>query len=33
MNDKKKGVADKEVLVDPNDTDKKFRLSMELDIK
>jgi hypothetical protein len=31
--DKKKGVADKEVAVDPNDTDKKLCLSTELDAK
>jgi hypothetical protein len=31
--DKKKGAADKEVLVDPDDTDKKFCLSIELDTK
>jgi hypothetical protein len=31
--DKKKGVTDKEVLVDPDDADKKLRLSMELDTK
>jgi hypothetical protein len=29
-NDKKKGVTDKEVLVDPNDTDKKLHLSTKL---
>jgi hypothetical protein len=28
--DKKKGAADKEVLVDPDDTDKKFCLSIGL---
>jgi hypothetical protein len=33
MDDKKKGATDKEVLVDPDDTDKKLRLSMELDVK
>jgi hypothetical protein len=31
--DKKKGAADKEVLVDPDDTDKKLYLSTELDVK
>jgi hypothetical protein len=31
--DKKKGATDKEVVVDPNDTDKKLHLSMELDAK
>jgi hypothetical protein len=31
--DKKKGATDKEVLVDPDDTDKKLRLSTELDAK
>jgi hypothetical protein len=31
--DKKKGTTDQEVAVDPNDTDKKLRLSMELDPK
>jgi hypothetical protein len=30
---KKKGAADKEVAVDPNDTEKKLRLSMELNVK
>jgi hypothetical protein len=33
MDDKKKGATDKEVLVDPDDTDKKLCLSMELDVK
>jgi hypothetical protein len=32
-NDKKKGAADKEVLVDPDDTDKKPHLNMEPDVK
>jgi hypothetical protein len=31
--DKKKGATDKEVLVDPNDTNNKLRLSMELNTK
>jgi hypothetical protein len=31
--DKKKGATDKEVPVDPNDSDKKLRLSTELDTK
>jgi hypothetical protein len=31
--DDKKGATDKEVPVDPNDTDKKLHLSMELDTK
>jgi hypothetical protein len=31
--DKKKGAADKEVLVDPDDTDKKPLLNMEPDVK
>jgi hypothetical protein len=31
--DKKKGVTNKEVPVDPDDTDKKLRLSTELDTK
>jgi hypothetical protein len=31
--DKKKGATDKEVTVDPDDTDKKFHLSAELDAK
>jgi hypothetical protein len=31
--DKKKGASDKEVTVDPNNTDKKLRLSTELDDK
>jgi hypothetical protein len=30
---KKKGPADKEVAVDPNDTEKKLHLSTELDAK
>jgi hypothetical protein len=29
----KKGVTDKEVAVDPNNTDKKLRISTELDAK
>jgi hypothetical protein len=29
----KKGATDKEVAVDPNNTDKKLRISMELDAK
>jgi hypothetical protein len=33
VDDKKKGVADKEVAVDPNDTEKKLRVSIELDAK
>jgi hypothetical protein len=33
MNDKKKGVTDKEVAVDPDDTDKKLRLSAKLEAK
>jgi hypothetical protein len=33
VDDKKKGAADKEVLVDPNDTNKKLHLSTELDVK
>jgi hypothetical protein len=33
VDDKKKGAADKEVAVDPDDTKKKLRLSTELDIK
>jgi hypothetical protein len=31
--DKKKGAIDKEVVVDPDDTDKKFHLNAELDAK
>jgi hypothetical protein len=31
--DKKKGATDKEVAVDPNDANKKLRLSMEVDSK
>jgi hypothetical protein len=31
--EKKKGPSDKEVLVDPNDAEKKLRLSMELNNK
>jgi hypothetical protein len=31
--DKRKGGTDKEVIVDPNDTDKKLRLSTKLDAK
>jgi hypothetical protein len=31
--DKKKGATDKEVAVDPDDTDKKLRLNAELDAK
>jgi hypothetical protein len=33
VDDKKKGAADKEVAVDPDDTDKKLRLSTELEAK
>jgi hypothetical protein len=33
VDDKKKGATDKEVLVDPDDTDKKLHLSTELDVK
>jgi hypothetical protein len=33
VDDKKKGAADKEVAVDPDDTEKKLRLSMELGVK
>jgi hypothetical protein len=33
VDDKKKGAADKEVVVDPNDTDKKLCLNIELDAK
>jgi hypothetical protein len=33
VDDKKKGATDKEVLVDPSDTDKKLHLSTELDAK
>jgi hypothetical protein len=33
VDDKKKGVADKEVVVDPNDTNKKLRLGTELEVK
>jgi hypothetical protein len=33
VDDKKKGAADKEVAVDPDDTDKKFHLSTELEAK
>jgi hypothetical protein len=33
VDDKKKGATDKEVEVDPDDTDKKLRLSVELDDK
>jgi hypothetical protein len=33
VDDKKKGVADKEVAVDPDDTEKKLHLSTELDAK
>jgi hypothetical protein len=32
-NDKKKGATNKEVAVDPNDNDKKFHLSTELEAK
>jgi hypothetical protein len=32
-NDRKKGAADKKVAVDPDDTDKKMRLSTELEAK
>jgi hypothetical protein len=31
--DKKKGATDKEVVVDPDDIDKKLRLNAELDAK
>jgi hypothetical protein len=30
---KKKGATDKEVVVDPDDTDKKLHLSMKLEVK
>jgi hypothetical protein len=33
MDDKKKCTMNKEVLMDPNDTDKKLRLSAELELK
>jgi hypothetical protein len=33
VDDMKKGATDKEVVVDPNDTEKKLHLSMELDAK
>jgi hypothetical protein len=33
VDDKKKGAVDKEVLVDPNDTNKKLHLSTKLDVK
>jgi hypothetical protein len=33
MDDKKKCATNKEVLMDPNDTDKKLRLSAELELK
>jgi hypothetical protein len=33
VDDKKKGAMEKEVPVDPNDTDKKLRLSTEIDTK
>jgi hypothetical protein len=33
VDDKKKGAADKEVVVDPDDTEKKLHLSTELDTK
>jgi hypothetical protein len=33
VDDKKKGAADKEVAVDLDGTDKKFRLSTELEVK
>jgi hypothetical protein len=33
VDDKKKGAVDKEVSVDPDDTDKKLHLSTELDAK
>jgi hypothetical protein len=33
VDDKKKGATDKEVSVDPNDTDKKLHLSAELESK
>jgi hypothetical protein len=33
IDDKKKGTTDKDFLVDPNDSNKKLRLNMELDPK
>jgi hypothetical protein len=33
VDDKKNGAADKEVVVDPDDTDKKLCLNIELDAK
>jgi hypothetical protein len=33
VDDKKKGAADKEVAVDPDDTNKKLRLSTRLEAK
>jgi hypothetical protein len=33
VDDRKKGAADKKVAVDPDDTDKKMRLSTELEAK
>jgi hypothetical protein len=33
VDDKKKGVADKEVAIGPDDTNKKLRLSTELEVK
>jgi hypothetical protein len=33
MDDKKKGAADKEILVDPNDPYRKLQISMGLDAK
>jgi hypothetical protein len=33
VDDKKKGAADKEVVVDPDDTNKKLRLGTELEAK
>jgi hypothetical protein len=33
VDDKKKGAAEKEVAVDPNDTNKKLRLGTELEAK
>jgi hypothetical protein len=33
VDDKKNGAADKEVAVEPDDTDKKLRLSTELEVK
>jgi hypothetical protein len=33
VDNKKKGAIDKEVSVDPNDSDKKLRISTGLDVK